>query len=284
MALARAYEQRSSTLAVVAVAGRSRERRHTLTTSSGHSLRQLPTPHSQALHTRRRLLLLRRLQQTQNHSRSCRAKRDARTRCLDLCFNCDEQYTRGHKCQKLFYLEVADSDEDTKDDQEQHVPGEPLISLHAIAGVRSDDTMKVRVQVGEQEFTALINTWSTHNFFSAQAAQAAELQFEANTGTRVTMANGDRMPCSGLARDVEIKIGTNIFTINAYSIPLVCFDVVLGVALLKPLHTVMLDFDDLVVAFNYNGKHAFWKGLGSHRCDIPTTARLASIRQEEETV
>jgi hypothetical protein len=181
-------------------------------------------------------------------------------------------------------LEVADSDEDTKDDQEQHVPGEPLISLHAIAGVRSDDTMKVRVQVGEQEFTALINTWSTHNFFSAQAAQAAELQFEANTGTRVTMANGDRMPCSGLARDVEIKIGTNIFTINAYSIPLVCFDVVLGVALLKPLHTVMLDFDDLVVAFNYNGKHAFWKGLGSHRCDIPTTARLASIRQEEETV
>lgn len=59
--------------------------------------------------------------------------------------------------------------------QEQQVQDEPLISLHAIAGVRNDDTMQVRVQVGEKEFTDLIDTGSTHNFFSTQAAQAAEL-------------------------------------------------------------------------------------------------------------
>jgi hypothetical protein len=171
---------------------------------------------------------------------------------LGLCYNCDDQYTRGHKCPKLFYLEVVGNDDDSPDDQAEHVVEEPLISLHAIAGVRTDDTMQVRVQVGEKEFTSLIDTGSTHNFFSAQAAQAAELQFEQQTGTRVTVANGDRVPCSGLARDVEIKIGNDIFTINAYSIPLDCFDMVLGVAFLKPLHRVLLDFDDLVMAFNYN--------------------------------
>jgi hypothetical protein len=203
---------------------------------------------------------------------------------LGLCFNCDEQYTRGHKCPKLFYLEVADSDEDTTGSQGQQAPEEPLISLHAIAGVRSDDTMQVRVLVQEKEFTALIDTGSTHNFFSAHAAQAAELQFEANTGTKVTVANGDRVPCSGLARNIEIKVGTDIFTINAYSIPLDCFDMVLGVAFLKPLHTVLIDFDDLVMAFNYNGKRVLWKGLGSGRCDIQTTARLVSIRQKEPPV
>jgi hypothetical protein len=98
------------------------------------------------------------------------------------------------------------------------------------------------------------------------------------------VANGDRVPCSGLARDVEIKVGTDIFTINAYSIPLDCFDMVLGVAFLKPLHTVLMDFDDLVMAFNYNGNRVLWKGLGSSRCDIQTTARLVSIRQEEASV
>jgi hypothetical protein len=199
---------------------------------------------------------------------------------LGLCYNCDEQYVRGHKCAKLFYLEVVNTDDDESDTQEGPPTDEPLISLHAIAGVRTEDTMQVKVQVGEQEFTALIDTGSTHNFFSSQAAQAAELQFEANTGTRVTVANGDRVPCSGLARNVEIKIGTDIFTINAYSIPLDCFDVVLGVSFLKPLHTVLMDFDDLVMAFNHNGKRVLWKGLGSPRCDITTTSRLHAITHE----
>jgi hypothetical protein len=181
-------------------------------------------------------------------------------------------------------LEVTDSDDDTVEAQEQPSSDEPLISLHAVAGVRTDDTLQVRVQVGEKEFTVLVDTGSTHNFFSTQAAQAAELQFKASTGTRVTLANGDRVACSGLARDVEIKVGTDIFTINAYSIPLDCFDMVLGVSFLKPLHTVLMDFDDLVMTFNHNGKHVLWKGLGSHQCDIPSTARLAVIQQEDNTV
>jgi predicted aspartyl protease len=101
--------------------------------------------------------------------------------------------------------------------------------------------LQVRVQVGDKEFTALIDTGSTHNFFSTQAAQAVELQFQENTGMRVVVANGDRVPCSRLAKDVEIKVGDDIFTINAYSIPLDCFDMVLGVSFLKPLHTILLD-------------------------------------------
>jgi hypothetical protein len=126
---------------------------------------------------------------------------------LGLCFNCDEQYTRGHKCQKLFYLEVDDNDDDTMTSEEEQNQEEPLISLHAIAGVRTDHTMQVLIHVGEQVLTVLIDIGSTHNFFRTRAAQVAELQFEANTGTRVTVANGDRVPCSGLARDVEIKVG-----------------------------------------------------------------------------
>jgi hypothetical protein len=28
-----------------------------------------------------------------------------------LCYNCDEPYVRGHKCPRLFYLDVTDFDD-----------------------------------------------------------------------------------------------------------------------------------------------------------------------------
>jgi hypothetical protein len=52
-----------------------------------------------------------------------------------------------------------------------------------------------------------------------------------------------------------------VFTINAYSIPLDFFDMVLGVSFLKTINTILLDFDDLEMAFTYNGKCVLWRGL-----------------------
>lgn len=65
-----------------------------------------------------------------------------------LCYNCDEPYVRGHKCQRLFYLEVTDFDE--QDPTELENPQDasdmpPLISLHAITGICTAETMQVRV-------------------------------------------------------------------------------------------------------------------------------------------
>jgi len=61
-----------------------------------------------------------------------------------LCYNCDEQYVRGHKCPRLFYLEVADFDEEAPaDDNPSADEQPPLISLHAVTGVRAENTMKL---------------------------------------------------------------------------------------------------------------------------------------------
>jgi hypothetical protein len=43
----------------------------------------------------------------------------------------------------------------------------------------------VRVRVGEEEFTALIDSGSTHNFFSTKAAQSVDLKFQEDAGARV---------------------------------------------------------------------------------------------------
>jgi hypothetical protein len=81
-----------------------------------------------------------------------------------LCYNCDEPYVRGHRCPRLFYLEVTDfvDDEikgDTDDDQEEQ---DPVVSLHAITGIRREDTMQLRVVLNDQELLALLDTRAQH--------------------------------------------------------------------------------------------------------------------------
>src|SRR6185369_13687092 len=69
-----------------------------------------------------------------------------------LCFNCDK-YVRGHNrvCARLFVLEIA-SDTDAAVDNPEPAP---QISLQAISGVRTRDTMQVEVQLGCITVTAL---------------------------------------------------------------------------------------------------------------------------------
>lgn len=73
---------------------------------------------------------------------------------LGLCYNCDEPYVRGHKCPHMFYLEVLDYlIEEPKDDAPNNAAAAatvepmtfdldtPMISLSAITGIHTEDTM-----------------------------------------------------------------------------------------------------------------------------------------------
>lgn len=82
-----------------------------------------------------------------------------------LCFNCDEQFIRGHRCQRLFYIDVSDDDDDDGPDDTPAEPNQaPTVSLHALTGIRSiraNETMQLNVMVGKKEFIALLDTGST---------------------------------------------------------------------------------------------------------------------------
>ena len=101
-----------------------------------------------------------------------------------LCYNCDEPYVQGHKCARLFYLEVADyiveepPEEDTADAQglpDDFDPERPMISLSAIAGIRTEDTMQIYVTIGNEQFIALLDSGSTHNFVRGDVARRVGL-------------------------------------------------------------------------------------------------------------
>jgi hypothetical protein len=74
-----------------------------------------------------------------------------------LCYNCNEQYTRGHNrvCRRIFYIdgfEIAD-DAAAAGETESEAP---VFSLHAVAGVPVSNTVQLQVLVGAASFVALV--------------------------------------------------------------------------------------------------------------------------------
>jgi len=97
-----------------------------------------------------------------------------------LCYNCDEPYVPGHVCERLFYLEcgdyivedaaaaeVADAAPEELPEQEHGAANALVVSLHALAGIRTENTMLLPVMIRGERFLVLLDTGSTHNFLQS---------------------------------------------------------------------------------------------------------------------
>ncbi|SPT16744.1 unnamed protein product [Triticum aestivum] len=192
-----------------------------------------------------------------------------------LCFNCDEPYTPTHVCPRLFYLETVDfTEEDALADEAAALPpqaaaeGAPaaapatalVVSLHALAGIRDERTMLLPVTIHGERLVALVDTGSTHNFLPEATMRRLALQPTGGEQLRVTVANGDRLRCHGLAWDVPITIGGEHFSITCAGIDLGCFDIILGVDFLRTLGPILWDFDALMMTFWRLGRRIRWDG------------------------
>jgi hypothetical protein len=129
-------------------------------------------------------------------------------RCLGLCFNCNEKFGRGHNrvCQRIFLLDLAPDDDDMVLDTTNATPIDPQISHHAIAGVRMSETMQMHILLGGVSLLALIDSRSTHNFIAEEAAARIKLPSPTLDKMRVTVANGERVPCRGMYHTVPFHI------------------------------------------------------------------------------
>lgn len=203
-----------------------------------------------------------------------------------LCYNCDKQYGLYHKCQCLFYIEVTDPADDRTQGTEEIVPAAntPVISLHAMAGICTAGTMQLHVSIANQRIVALLDSGSTHNFVRRDAARQVGLAFHPSAGAHVTVANGIRVACQGLARDVDIRIGAETFAIDCYSVPLDSYDMVLGAAFLCTLGPILWDSDDFCMAFWCDGRRVLWRGLGSPRSDVSVPGCQHAVRDAEPAI
>ncbi|XP_071685220.1 uncharacterized protein [Lolium perenne] len=181
------------------------------------------------------------------------------------CFNCDEQFVPGHRCKRLFMCYI-DGD-DTYDDDDT---SEMEVSLNALTGINSANTMQLRVMVHGVELLALVDSSSTHNFIAEEAAARVGIDIIQRPDMRVAVANGDRVTSNGVCRNLVLTVGLEEFWVDCYTLALGGIDIVLGVQWLRSLGPIYWDFTKLAMTFWHEDHHVTLLGEAS------TGARAAS--------
>ncbi|XP_066316651.1 uncharacterized protein [Miscanthus floridulus] len=192
-------------------------------------------------------------------------------RCLGLCFNCDEKYSRGHNkvCKRLFFVDsVVEEDEDTTEDTPDTET--PVFSLHAVAGVAVGNSILLRVQLGAASLVALVDTGSTHNFIGESAADRTGLPVQPRPRLTATVANEEKVACPGVLRHAPIFIEGMTFHVDLYVMLLAGYDIVLGTQWMAKLGRIAWDVTTRTMAFKHRGRDICCKAW-----PIPTGRRSA---------
>jgi hypothetical protein len=71
-----------------------------------------------------------------------------------------------------------------------------VVSLHALAGIRTDKTLLISVMIKGERLLTLIDMGSTHNFLNGDMMHRLGLPMEGGEHLQVTVANGDHLPCT----------------------------------------------------------------------------------------
>jgi hypothetical protein len=168
----------------------------------------------------------------------------AERRRLGLCFNCNEKYTRGHNrfCRRIFFVEGVEIDDatDAAADAED-VIGAPCFSLQAVARIPMAGTMQIAVALGAASLVALLDSGSTHNFISEEAARRSGLPLHQRPRLTALVANGERVTCAGVIRDAPLLVDGESFPADLFVMPLAGYDVVLGTRWLGALGPIVWD-------------------------------------------
>jgi hypothetical protein len=156
-----------------------------------------------------------------------------------------------------------------------------IVSLHALAGIRREETMLLPVTINGVRLIALLDSGSMHNFLSVATMRRLGLQLSGAEQLSVTIANGDRLACQGMARQVPILIGDEHFSVNCIGIDLGFFNFNLDVDVLRTLGPILWDFDARTLIFWRLGRRIRWEGVGGAAPMAPQL-QLAAVALDGE--
>ncbi|RVW92516.1 Retrovirus-related Pol polyprotein from transposon 297 [Vitis vinifera] len=186
-------------------------------------------------------------------------------RAQGLCFNCNERFTPGHKCQgpRLLLIEGHDEVQDKEEEAEisDNREDELEVSIHALTGWASPRTMRVAATIKSQPIMVLIDSGSTHNFLSDKVARTLRLPVVPMKSFTVHVANGERLLCQGRFEKVPIDLQGIPFSLTCYSLPLAGLDMVLGIQWLEMLGSVVCNWQYLTMDFNWENQARRLQGI-----------------------
>ena len=175
-----------------------------------------------------------------------------------LCFQCDEKYSRGHKCSSSLFLLIVEDDNGASELNGQQplslseiVPDPPpaQLSLNALSGQVVPETLRMQGYIRGLPVSILIDGGSTHNFVHHRVVMTLGLTPTMMSPLRVIVGNADELQCQQTCPNVEVTIQQHAFVIDFHVLPICGADLVLGVQWLKTLGPVLTDYTTLMMKF-----------------------------------
>ncbi|MCY6488462.1 retropepsin-like aspartic protease, partial [Actinobacillus pleuropneumoniae] len=208
-----------------------------------------------------------------------------------LCYYCDEKYSPGHKCKehKFFQIDATDyssTEEDPpleeqeaieEDNQKEIVSDEPVISLNALAGISSPQTLKIRGFLKHRRVVVLIDSGSTHNFIHQKVAEAVHCFVRAVSNFQVQIADGGTMKCEGHCENVKLQMGDYQLKTHMFAIHMGGCDIVLGDEWLHTLGPITMDFQELYMSFKQKNYTHTLRGLQAGAPSIISSHRMEKL-------
>ncbi|WVZ21116.1 hypothetical protein V8G54_008438 [Vigna mungo] len=149
-----------------------------------------------------------------------------------LCFNCDQKFSRNHRCPARYMLLVAEEEDESSES-----------SLHAsiMEPNPPDPVSPVITDDPNQAQLIFVDGGSTHNFIQEAMANFLGLSRSPISVLKVIVGSGEVLPCTE---------GHN-FKVELYIFGMIGSDIVLGAQWLKQLSPILMDYQNLTKQFNH---------------------------------
>ncbi|XP_019263582.1 PREDICTED: uncharacterized protein LOC109241311 [Nicotiana attenuata] len=210
-------------------------------------------------------------------------------RAQGLCYFCDDKYTVGHKCnlpKQLFVMEleiVEDGGDEARTQRAEESPSKeewaagagdtPMIYLCALSGLQGAQTIHVTGYSEKRPIQILLDAGSTHNFIDERASKRFGCQICPTKVSYVSLGNNTLEATSGVVRGFEWILQGTTFSSELTCIPVGKYDLVLGALWMKTLGPITMDYSELTMAFNYQGKSNLLRGV-SEDCKVSSPKSL----------
>ncbi|XP_058217468.1 uncharacterized protein LOC131328550 [Rhododendron vialii] len=210
-------------------------------------------------------------------------------RAKGLCFGCDEKYFRGQVCKKkqLYMIDVEDEEEVFLEAQQEitldESPEEFHISVHALSGVQSYKTMRIKGVIKQTGVNILIDSGSTHNFLDPGVAKRTGVRTQPTNPLSVIVADGTKISSKAVVRDLHWSVQGMEFISEVRLLPLGGCDMVLGVQWLSTLGPVLWDFKNLQMQFSVSDKEIVLKGDTSTAVQVVNAKKMQHLLNKKSS-
>jgi hypothetical protein len=135
------------------------------------------------------------------------------------------------------------------------------LSIHALSGTDSGDTIRLRATVGNQVLLVLVDSGSTGSFLNSSMLPRLHCTAQQTTPVTVKLANNEQLQCDSWVPNLTWGIQGEQFHTPMRVLPLGAYDAILGVDWLEKHGPVTGDWVNKTLCITNMGKRVTLQGV-----------------------